>query len=125
VYSSSTELVICVGDGVVGFTLDENDSYRCSRSKRCSLTADFHRALSKGGWAGNPRPHLQLLYEAAPLAFIVEKSGGLGTDGVTDLLDIRPTSLHERVCCFLGSALDIKDLKQYGDLQQQSKMYLA
>ena len=38
----------------------------------CSLVADVHRTFLKGGWAGNPRPHLRLLYEAAPLAYIAE-----------------------------------------------------
>ena len=38
----------------------------------CSLVADVHRTLLKGGWAGNPRPHLRLLYEAAPLACIAQ-----------------------------------------------------
>lgn len=91
----------------------------------CSLTADVHRTLLKGGWAGNPRPHLRLLYEAAPLAFISERSGGAASDGVVDLLDIQPTSLHQRVCCFIGSKLDIKDLKLYGDVQQKKNSYLA
>lgn len=89
----------------------------------CSLTADVHRTLLKGGWAGNPRPHLRLLYEAAPLAFIMEAAGGAGSDGVSDLLDVKPTSLHHRVCCFLGSKLDIEDLESYGNVQQSSKRY--
>ena len=84
----------------------------------CSLTSDVHRTLLKGGWAG--RPHLRLLYEAAPLAFIMEKSGGVGSDGVSNLLDIKPTNLHERVCCFLGSKSDIRDLLEYGDVQQET-----
>lgn len=90
----------------------------------CSLASDFHRTLLKGGWAGNPRPHLRLLYEAAPLAFIAEAAGGAGSDGVGDLLDVAPANgLHHRVCCFLGSKLDIEDLKTYGNVQQSSKRY--
>ena len=80
----------------------------------CSLTADVHRSLLKGGWAGNPRPHLRLLYEAAPLAFIVEAAGGKGSDGMNDLLDLKPEGLHGRVCCFLGSKLDVEDLVANG-----------
>merc|ERR1711879_672102 len=38
----------------------------------CALVADVHRTMLRGGWAGNPRPHLRLLYEAAPLAFVAE-----------------------------------------------------
>jgi fructose-1,6-bisphosphatase I len=89
----------------------------------CSLTADVHRTLLKGGWAGNPRPHLRLLYEAAPLAFIAEKSGGLGSDGINNLLDVKPDCLHQRVCCFIGSKLDIRDLEYYGDVQQNRNTY--
>ena len=93
----------------------------------CSLCADFHRTLLQGGWAGNPRPHLRLLYEAAPLAHVVEAAGGSGSDGTQRLLEILPTTgLHDRVCVFLGSRDDIEDLESYGDIQQvQSKRYEA
>eukprot|EP00534_Pseudo-nitzschia_fraudulenta_P006456 CAMPEP_0201193284 /NCGR_PEP_ID=MMETSP0851-20130426/146513_1 /ASSEMBLY_ACC=CAM_ASM_000631 /TAXON_ID=183588 /ORGANISM="Pseudo-nitzschia fraudulenta, Strain WWA7" /LENGTH=259 /DNA_ID=CAMNT_0047479751 /DNA_START=46 /DNA_END=825 /DNA_ORIENTATION=- len=92
----------------------------------CSLCADLHRTLLKGGWAGNPRPHLRLLYEAAPLAFLIEAAGGKGSDGKQNLLDIVPEGLHDRVCVFLGSRDDIEDLEIYGDIQQvQSKRYEA
>ena len=92
----------------------------------CSLCADFHRTLLQGGWAGNPRPHLRLLYEAAPLAFLIESAGGKGSDGTQSLLEILPQGLHDRVCVFLGSKDDIDDLESYGDVQQvQSKRYEA
>lgn len=90
----------------------------------CSLCADVHRTILKGGWAGNPRPHLRLLYEAAPLAFVMEAAGGLGSDGDQNLLDIVPSAgLHDRVCVFLGSKLDVEDLIAYGDVQQKSRRY--
>ena len=41
----------------------------------CTLVADVHRTLIRGGWAGNPRPHLRLLFEAMPLAHIAEVCG--------------------------------------------------
>lgn len=92
----------------------------------CSLCADVHRTLLQGGWAGNPRPHLRLLYEAAPLAFVVEAAGGRGTDGQSRLLEVVPQGLHDRVCVFLGSEEDIADLQAYGDIQQvQTKQYKA
>ena len=97
--------------------------YKYSARYVCSLTADVHRTLLKGGWAGNPRPHLRLLYESAPLAFILESAGGKGVDGVSNLLDIKPNNLHHRVCTFLGSKFDIDDLEAYGDIQQSSKNY--
>ena len=92
----------------------------------CSLCADFHRTLLQGGWAGNPRPHLRLLYEAAPLAFLMESAGGRGSDGRQSLLEIVPEGLHDRVCVFLGSSEDIEDLESYGNVQQvQAKRYEA
>jgi len=91
----------------------------------CALVADVHRALLQGGWAGNPRPHLRLLYEAAPLAHIAEACGGRGSDGVRDLLDIVPTGLHDRVCVFIGSAGDVTELEEYGDVQQAAAKYAA
>jgi len=52
----------------------------------CSLVADFHRTVKYGGWCGNPRPHLRLLYEALPLALIARECGGVAGDGRTRLL---------------------------------------
>ena len=60
----------------------------------CALVADVHRTLLRGGWAGNPRPHLRLLYEAMPLAHIAHACGGRASDGERDILDIEPTGLH-------------------------------
>jgi fructose-1,6-bisphosphatase I len=93
----------------------------------CSLCADFHRTLLQGGWCGNPRPHLRLLYEAAPLAFVMEAAGGSGTDGTSKhLLDVVPEGLHDRLSVFLGSSEDIADLVSYGDVRQvEFKRYEA
>jgi len=74
-----------------------------------SLVADVHRTLLRGGiflYPGdrkNPRGKLRLLYEASPLAMIVEQAGGRATDGVQDILDLEPASLHERTPLFIGS----------------------
>lgn len=91
----------------------------------CSLCADVHRTLLKGGWAGNPRPHLRLLYEAAPLAHIAEACGGKGSDGVRNILDIEPIGLHDRTCVYIGSINDVNELEDYGDVQQSAKTYEA
>mmetsp|Transcript_6983 Transcript_6983/g.20940 ORF Transcript_6983/g.20940 Transcript_6983/m.20940 type:complete len:386 (-) Transcript_6983:206-1363(-) len=91
----------------------------------CSLCADVHRTLIKGGWAGNPRPHLRLLYEAAPLAAVAEACQGRGSDGKQNILDIVPEGLHDRVHVFIGSAGDVLELEAYGDVQQTSKTYHA
>ena len=89
----------------------------------CSLCADIHRTFIKGGWAGNPRPHLRLLYEAAPLAHVAHACGGKGSDGVMNILDIEPDGLHSRTCVFIGSENDIYELEEYGDIQQSAKTY--
>jgi fructose-1,6-bisphosphatase I len=89
----------------------------------CSLCADVHRTIIKGGWAGNPRPHLRLLYEAAPLSHVIEACGGRGSDGTQDLLDIVPESLHHRISVFIGSKNDIDELESYGNTRQNAKSY--
>jgi fructose-1,6-bisphosphatase I len=74
-----------------------------------SLVADFHRTLLKGGiflyppTAQYPAGKLRLLYEANPMAFVAEQAGGLATDGRQRMLDIQPTSLHQRTPLVVGS----------------------
>ncbi len=78
-----------------------------------SLVADFHRNMLGGGlfaYPANtktPRGKLRLLYEANPLAFIVEQAGGLATDGVRRILDVEPKELHQRTPLFMGSKSDV------------------
>jgi fructose-1,6-bisphosphatase I len=54
-----------------------------------------------------PRGKLRLLYEANPLAFIVEEAGGRASSGTQDILDIAPKSLHQRVPLIIGSKEDV------------------
>ena len=74
-----------------------------------SLVADFHRNLLTGGVFCYPRESkkpsgkLRLLYEAAPLAFLIEQAGGYASDGNGPILDITPTSIHQRVPLFIGN----------------------
>ncbi len=82
-----------------------------------SLVSDFHRNLIKGGVFLYPRDKksgkksegkLRLLYEAAPLAMVVEQAGGRAiTDDGRRILDIEPTSLHQRVPLIIGSKKDV------------------
>ncbi|MDQ6737989.1 MAG: class 1 fructose-bisphosphatase [Gemmatimonadota bacterium] len=78
-----------------------------------SLVADFHRNLLGGGLFAypanekNPRGKLRLLYEANPLAFIVEQAGGLASNGSGRILDVEPTELHQRTPLFIGSKSDV------------------
>lgn len=74
-----------------------------------SLVADFHRNLLKGGiyfypsTAKAPNGKLRLMYECNCLAMIAEQAGGLATDGKQRIMEIQPTSLHQRVPFFIGS----------------------
>jgi fructose-1,6-bisphosphatase I len=79
-----------------------------------SLVADFHRNLLGGGLFAypantkSPNGKLRLLYECNPLAFIAEQAGGLAIDGQRRILDIQPTSLHQRTPYFVGSKADVE-----------------
>ena len=81
-----------------------------------SLVADLHRTLLEGGIylypadADDPKKptgKLRLLYEAAPLGFITEVAGGKASTGEKRILDIQPTSYHQRVPLIIGSAEDV------------------
>ena len=79
-----------------------------------SLVADFHRNMLGGGifaYPANrktPRGKLRLLYEANPLAFIVEQAGGAASDGTQRTLDVLPTELHQRTPLYIGSKKDVE-----------------
>lgn len=78
-----------------------------------SLVADFHRNLLGGGifcYPANrksPSGKLRLLYEANPLAFIVEEAGGAATDGTQRIRDVLPTELHQRTPLYIGSRAEV------------------
>jgi len=78
-----------------------------------SLVADIHRNLISGGiflYPADTRSSegkLRLLYEAAPLALVVEQAGGAATDGRRPILDLVPKSLHQRTPLFIGSKADV------------------
>src|SRR2546423_14830820 len=78
-----------------------------------SLVADIHRNLMSGGVflypadTNAPQGKLRLLYEAAPLSFVVEQAGGAAIDGGPDILDITPTELHHRPPLTIGSKQDV------------------
>jgi len=77
-----------------------------------TLVSDFHRNLLAGGVfyypadsrdRQTPRGKLRLMYEAAPLAFVAEQAGGTASNGKGRIMDIQPSSLHERTPLFIGS----------------------
>ncbi|XP_055807130.1 fructose-1,6-bisphosphatase, chloroplastic-like [Solanum dulcamara] len=84
-----------------------------------SLVGDFHRTLLYGGIYGYPRDKkskngkLRLLYECAPMSFIVEQAGGKGSDGQQRILDIQPVEIHQRVPLYIGSIEEVEKLEKY------------
>ncbi len=86
-----------------------------------SMVADVHRILTRGGifmypWdAREPdKPgKLRLMYEANPMAFLVEQAGGAATNGHTRILELMPTKLHERVAVILGSRNEVERVTGY------------
>jgi len=78
-----------------------------------SLVADFHRNLLYGGIfiypadTKNTNGKLRLMYEANPLAMIIEQAGGRASDGKNRILEIVPQSLHQRTPLFIGSEEDV------------------
>lgn len=86
-----------------------------------SMVADVHRILTRGGIFMYPRDNrepnkpgkLRMMYEANPMSMIIEQAGGASTNGHERILDIKPTSLHERVAVFLGSKEEVERITRY------------
>ncbi|MEQ1774415.1 MAG: class 1 fructose-bisphosphatase [Burkholderiales bacterium] len=167
VYGPSTMLVLTVGNGVAGFTLDRDlGSWVMTQPKieipedtqefainmsnmrnwtppvkryidEClagktglrgkdfnmrwvaSMVADVYRILSRGGVfmypadAKYPEGRLRLLYEANPMAFIVEQAGGAAINGTQRIMDVQPTKLHQRQGVILGSRNEVELIGKY------------
>jgi fructose-1,6-bisphosphatase I len=83
-----------------------------------SMVADIHRTLLKGGVFLYPPTQsaaagkLRLLYEANPIAFIAEQAGGIATDGRRRILDIVPTSIHQRTPLIVGSTAEMAEFER-------------
>jgi fructose-1,6-bisphosphatase I len=86
-----------------------------------SMVADVHRILTRGGVFLYPwdkrEPEkagkLRLMYEANPMAFLVEQAGGAATNGKERILDLQPKQLHERVSVVLGSKNEVDRVTAY------------
>jgi len=169
VYGPATQLVLTVGDGVHGFTLDremgsfiythpnmtipeDTKEYAINASNQryweppvqryiselqagkegprerdfnmrwvASMVADVHRILTRGGVFMYPLDSkmqaqggkLRLMYEANPMAMIVEAAGGAATTGRERILSIQPTKLHQRVPVVLGSKNEVERVTRY------------
>lgn len=87
-----------------------------------SMVGDVHRVLTRGGIFLYPSDHrptmgqgkLRLMYEANPMAYLVEQAGGMATDGRRRILDIEPDGLHQRTGVILGSADEVARVASYG-----------
>ncbi len=86
-----------------------------------SMVADVFRILTRGGIFMYPRDlkdpgkpgRLRLMYEANPMAMIVEQAGGAASTGVARILDVQPTGLHQRVPVVLGSKREVERVVAY------------
>ena len=87
-----------------------------------SLVSDFHRNLMRGGvfvypgeLGGGSKPNgkLRLMYEGQAMAFIAEQAGGCASDGIGDLLDIVPHTLHQKTPCFIGDRNLVRLAEEY------------
>jgi fructose-1,6-bisphosphatase I len=86
-----------------------------------SMVADIHRILMRGGIFLYPLDsettakggRLRLLYEANPMAWLVEGAGGKSTTGHEDILDVMPTGIHQRVPVILGSAEEVERVERF------------
>ena len=86
-----------------------------------SLVAEVYRILTRGGIfmypldSRNPEKpaKLRLMYEANPMAFIIEQAGGLCSTGRERILDIKPTDIHQRVPVILGSQQEVERVVGY------------
>ncbi|NMG28711.1 class 1 fructose-bisphosphatase [Aromatoleum evansii] len=168
-YGPSTQLILTVGNGVHGFTLDremgsfiythpfmtvpeETQEFAINASNAryweppvqryiaelqagktgprgkdfnmrwvASMVADVHRILTRGGIFMYPLDEkcrdkggkLRLMYEANPMAMIIEQAGGAATTGRERIMDVQPTKLHQRVPVVLGSAAEVERVTQY------------
>jgi fructose-1,6-bisphosphatase I/sedoheptulose-1,7-bisphosphatase len=178
VYGPATMLVLTVGNGVNGFTLDlelgefmlthpamqvpvdtcefainaSNSRFweppvkryvdECIAGQtggRCkdfnmrwiaSMVAEAHRILMRGGVFLYPRDskdpnkpgRLRLLYEANPIGFLIEQAGGRASTGRMPVLNVQPTSLHQRIGLVFGSRNEVDRIERYHNDSQPAEM---
>lgn len=124
VYSINEGNYVHFPDGVkkyIKFCQEEDSKTKRPYSSRYigSLVADFHRNLLKGGiyiypsTAKSPNGKLRLIYECNPLAWIAEQAGGKASDGYNRILELQPTTLHQRTPLFIGSPDMVNVAEEY------------
>ncbi|AWL10757.1 Fructose-bisphosphatase [Saliniradius amylolyticus] len=86
-----------------------------------AMVGDIHRMLCRGGIFAYPFDYrdpgkagkLRLMYEANPMAFLMEQAGGKASTGEHDILDIMPEDIHQRVPVIMGSAGEVNACLEY------------
>lgn len=86
-----------------------------------SMVADVHRILKRGGIFMYPadsrsenKAKLRLMYEANPMAFLIEQAGGAATNGFIPIMDVEAVGLHQRVGVVLGDRVEVETVTEYG-----------
>jgi fructose-1,6-bisphosphatase I len=85
------------------------------------MVGDIHRVLCRGGIFMYPfdsrepdkAGKLRLLYEANPMAFLVEQAGGLADTGAGRIMEVMPTDIHQRVPVLIGSKEEVETCLEY------------
>lgn len=100
--------------------MEDNDTNRPYTSRYIgSLVSDFHRNLLRGGvflyppTSKSPTGKLRLVYECNPIAFIAVQAGGIASNGMQNILDIKPTSLHQRSPFYAGSKEMVNQIRAF------------
>ena len=91
-----------------------------------AMVGDVHRILCRGGVFSYPfdtkdpnkAGKLRLMYEANPMALLIEQAGGKATDATQRILDITPISIHQRVPVVLGAKNEVDYIKQLHEAAQ-------
>ena len=86
-----------------------------------AMVGDIHRLLCRGGIflypfdKRNPKQpgKLRLLYEANPMAFLMEQAGGLAVTGKGRIMEVMPSEIHQRVPVILGSKAEVEACMSY------------
>ncbi|MGB8634781.1 MAG: class 1 fructose-bisphosphatase [Rhodanobacteraceae bacterium] len=86
-----------------------------------SMVADVHRIITRGGLFTYPMDSkvkakggkLRLMYEANPMAFIIEQAGGAASTGRQRIMEVQPSGLHQRVPVVLGSRDEVAEVERY------------
>ncbi|WP_009633341.1 class 1 fructose-bisphosphatase [Synechocystis sp. PCC 7509] len=93
-----------------------------------AMVGDIHRILVQGGvflYPGTeqkPEGKLRLLYESAPLAFLIEQAGGRASTGIQEIMDVVPEKLHQRTPLIIGSKDDVALVESFIEKQTQHQM---